>query len=148
MCPDDLNLNGVIIAVSMKVRTLTVVFCWLAWAYLHQQTTSCIAEHAANVEINGFGFDHRRKDVRCVGSDVLSSSQHNSIEFLLVGCNPVSLQYPHYLKRNGNCLQIMLQRRNRYKNKSMPGFKTLAIGHVYMDQVTTLCDGQECDEVI
>ncbi|XP_065833714.1 phosphofurin acidic cluster sorting protein 2-like [Oscarella lobularis] len=46
-----------------------------------------------------------------------------------------SLQYPHYLKRKGNCLEIMLQRRNRYKSKSMPGFKTLARGHVFMDQV-------------
>ncbi|XP_031557870.1 phosphofurin acidic cluster sorting protein 2-like [Actinia tenebrosa] len=46
-----------------------------------------------------------------------------------------SLQYPHFLKRNGNNLQIMLQRRKRYKNRTILGFKTLAVGVVNMGQV-------------
>ncbi|XP_014662896.1 PREDICTED: phosphofurin acidic cluster sorting protein 2-like [Priapulus caudatus] len=46
-----------------------------------------------------------------------------------------SLQYPHFLKREGNVLQIMLQRRKRYKNRTILGFKTLAIGIVNMAQV-------------
>ncbi|KAF2900154.1 hypothetical protein ILUMI_06021 [Ignelater luminosus] len=46
-----------------------------------------------------------------------------------------SLQYPHFLKRDGNKLHILLQRRKRYKNRTMLGFKTLAEGVIRMDQV-------------
>ncbi|CAC5390321.1 PACS2 [Mytilus coruscus] len=46
-----------------------------------------------------------------------------------------SLQYPHYLKRDGNNLQVMLQRRKKYKNKPILGYRILAIGQVNMDQV-------------
>ncbi|TKC42544.1 hypothetical protein EI555_012776 [Monodon monoceros] len=43
-----------------------------------------------------------------------------------------SLQYPHFLKREGNKLQIMLQRRKRYKNRTILGYKTLAAGSINM----------------
>ncbi|XP_015912437.1 phosphofurin acidic cluster sorting protein 1 [Parasteatoda tepidariorum] len=46
-----------------------------------------------------------------------------------------SLQYPHFLKRCGNNLQIMLQRRKRYKNRAILGFKTLACGIINMAEV-------------
>ncbi|XP_050807149.1 phosphofurin acidic cluster sorting protein 2-like isoform X1 [Gopherus flavomarginatus] len=46
-----------------------------------------------------------------------------------------SLQYPHFLKRDGNRLQIMLQRRKRYKNRTILGFKTLAVGIINMAEV-------------
>eukprot|EP00096_Caligus_rogercresseyi_P007581 TRINITY_DN25506_c0_g1_i1.p1 TRINITY_DN25506_c0_g1~~TRINITY_DN25506_c0_g1_i1.p1 ORF type:complete len:179 (+),score=44.94 TRINITY_DN25506_c0_g1_i1:237-773(+) len=46
-----------------------------------------------------------------------------------------SLQYPHFIKREGNQLQIMLQRRKRYKNRTILGFKTLAVGVINMSQV-------------
>ncbi|KAJ7341194.1 hypothetical protein JRQ81_005022 [Phrynocephalus forsythii] len=46
-----------------------------------------------------------------------------------------SLQYPHFLKRDGNKLQIMLQRRKRYKNRTILGYKTLAVGIINMAQV-------------
>uniref|UniRef100_I3KU59 Phosphofurin acidic cluster sorting protein 2 n=1 Tax=Oreochromis niloticus TaxID=8128 RepID=I3KU59_ORENI len=46
-----------------------------------------------------------------------------------------SLQYPHFLKREGNKLQIMLQRRKRYKNRTILGYKTLAIGSIDMSEV-------------
>nr|XP_020141245.1 phosphofurin acidic cluster sorting protein 2 isoform X2 [Microcebus murinus] len=46
-----------------------------------------------------------------------------------------SLQYPHFLKREGNKLQIMLQRRKRYKNRTILGYKTLAAGSVSMAEV-------------
>ncbi|XP_050294784.1 phosphofurin acidic cluster sorting protein 1 [Anthonomus grandis grandis] len=46
-----------------------------------------------------------------------------------------SVQYPHFLKREGNKLHILLQRRKRYKNRTMLGFKTLAEGVIRMDQV-------------
>lgn len=44
-------------------------------------------------------------------------------------------QYPHFLKREGNKLQIMLQRRKRYKNRTILGYKTLAVGSLDMAQV-------------
>uniref|UniRef100_A0A3Q3KTD1 Phosphofurin acidic cluster sorting protein 2 n=1 Tax=Mastacembelus armatus TaxID=205130 RepID=A0A3Q3KTD1_9TELE len=46
-----------------------------------------------------------------------------------------SLQYPHFLKREGNKLQIMLQRRKRYKNRTILGYKTLAAGCIDMAEV-------------
>jgi hypothetical protein len=44
-------------------------------------------------------------------------------------------QYPHFLKRDGNKLQILLQRRKKYKNRTILGYKTLALGQVSMAQV-------------
>ena len=46
-----------------------------------------------------------------------------------------SLQYPHFLKGEGNKLQIMLQRRKRYKNRTILGFKTLSVGVMNMSQI-------------
>ncbi|KAL1139700.1 hypothetical protein AAG570_006678 [Ranatra chinensis] len=46
-----------------------------------------------------------------------------------------SLQYPHFLKRDGNKLHVMLQRRKRYKNRTILGYKTLAEGIINMSQV-------------
>ncbi|KAM3930666.1 phosphofurin acidic cluster sorting protein 2-like isoform 1-T2 [Leptodactylus fuscus] len=46
-----------------------------------------------------------------------------------------SLQYPHFLKRDANNLQIMLQRRKRYKNRTILGYKSLAIGVINMAEV-------------
>lgn len=46
-----------------------------------------------------------------------------------------SLQYPHFLKREENQLQIMLQRRKKYKHRTILGFKTLAVGIINMSQV-------------
>lgn len=48
---------------------------------------------------------------------------------------PLLLQYPHFLKREGNKLQIMLQRRKRYKNRTILGYKTLAVGAISMAEV-------------
>uniref|UniRef100_A0A0A9WZK2 Phosphofurin acidic cluster sorting protein 1 n=1 Tax=Lygus hesperus TaxID=30085 RepID=A0A0A9WZK2_LYGHE len=46
-----------------------------------------------------------------------------------------SLQYPHFLKRDGNKLHVMLQRKKRYKNRTILGYKTLANGTIIMSQV-------------
>uniref|UniRef100_A0A8C1YGP2 Si:ch211-126j24.1 n=1 Tax=Cyprinus carpio TaxID=7962 RepID=A0A8C1YGP2_CYPCA len=47
----------------------------------------------------------------------------------------VKIQYPHFLKRDANRLQIMLQRRKRYKNRTILGYKTLAVGVIDMAEV-------------
>lgn len=46
-----------------------------------------------------------------------------------------SLQYPHFIKRDGNRLLIMLQRRKKYKTRTILGYKTLAEGVIRMDAV-------------
>ncbi|XP_078503384.1 phosphofurin acidic cluster sorting protein 2-like isoform X2 [Lissotriton helveticus] len=46
-----------------------------------------------------------------------------------------SLQYSHFLKRDANRLQIMLQRRKRYKNRTILGYKSLAVGVINMSEV-------------
>jgi len=45
------------------------------------------------------------------------------------------LQYPHFIKRDENRLQLMLQRKKRYKNRAILGYKTLAAGRIDMGQV-------------
>ncbi|XP_014250470.1 phosphofurin acidic cluster sorting protein 1 isoform X1 [Cimex lectularius] len=45
------------------------------------------------------------------------------------------IQYPHFLKREGNKLQIMLQRRKKYKNRTILGYKTIATGMINMSLV-------------
>eukprot|EP00063_Salmo_salar_P092321 XP_014067156.1 PREDICTED: phosphofurin acidic cluster sorting protein 2 isoform X5 [Salmo salar] len=64
-----------------------------------------------------------------------------------------SLQYPHFLKSEGNKLQILLQRRKRYKNRTILGYKTLAVGTIDMaevmqqptegGQILSLCSNQK-----
>lgn len=54
-------------------------------------------------------------------------------------CVYFHLQYPHFLKRDANKLQIMLQRRKRYKNRTILGYKTLALGLINMAEVSQLC---------
>jgi len=39
------------------------------------------------------------------------------------------------MKRSGNELQLLLQRRKRYKNRMILGYKTLAVGRINMSQV-------------
>ncbi|XP_046847562.1 phosphofurin acidic cluster sorting protein 1-like isoform X2 [Xenia sp. Carnegie-2017] len=46
-----------------------------------------------------------------------------------------SLQYPHFLKRSRNNVQIMIQRRKRYKARPILGFKTLALGLVNLSEI-------------
>lgn len=46
-----------------------------------------------------------------------------------------SLQYVHFLKRDVNSLHIALQRRKRYKNRTILGYRTLAGGTVDLSQV-------------
>lgn len=53
-------------------------------------------------------------------------------------------QYPHFLKREGNKLQIMLQRRKRYKNRTILGYKTLAAGSINMAEVGFWARVQGC----
>lgn len=44
-------------------------------------------------------------------------------------------QYPHFLKRDTNRLHVMLQRRKKYKNRTILGYKSLAVGVINMDEV-------------
>ncbi|XP_070251142.1 LOW QUALITY PROTEIN: phosphofurin acidic cluster sorting protein 2-like [Myotis yumanensis] len=46
-----------------------------------------------------------------------------------------SLEYPHFLKRGGNKLQIMLQQRKCNNNRTILGYKTLARGAIHMAEV-------------
>lgn len=46
-----------------------------------------------------------------------------------------TFQYPHFLKKGSNQLQIMIQRRKKYKNRAILGFKTLATGHINLAEV-------------
>ncbi|XP_068034730.1 LOW QUALITY PROTEIN: phosphofurin acidic cluster sorting protein 1-like, partial [Anomalospiza imberbis] len=49
-----------------------------------------------------------------------------------------SLQYGHFLKRDTNRLQVMLQRRKRSKHRPFLGYKTLAVGLINLAEVLQL----------
>ncbi|XP_006108076.1 phosphofurin acidic cluster sorting protein 2-like [Myotis lucifugus] len=46
-----------------------------------------------------------------------------------------SLEYPHFLKRGGNKLQIMLQQRKCNNKQKILGYKTLATGAIHMAEL-------------
>ncbi|XP_070251123.1 phosphofurin acidic cluster sorting protein 2-like [Myotis yumanensis] len=46
-----------------------------------------------------------------------------------------SLEYPHFLKRGGNKLQIMLQQRKCNNTRTILGYKTLVTGAIHMAEV-------------
>ncbi|EPQ03145.1 Phosphofurin acidic cluster sorting protein 2 [Myotis brandtii] len=46
-----------------------------------------------------------------------------------------SLQYPHFLKREGNKLQIMLQQRKCYNKGTILGYNSVALGAIDMAKV-------------
>ncbi|EEC00724.1 phosphofurin acidic cluster sorting protein, putative, partial [Ixodes scapularis] len=58
-----------------------------------------------------------------------------------------SLQYPHFLKGAGgsNKLHVTLQRRKRYKNRAMLGYKTIATGVINMSEVLQRPVGRELE---
>lgn len=66
---------------------------------------------------------------------LLRFTGHNEFIILLVLLDLSYFQYPHFLKRDANRLQIMLQRRKRYKNRTILGYKTLAVGVINMAEV-------------
>ncbi|CAD6193850.1 unnamed protein product [Caenorhabditis auriculariae] len=66
-------------------------------------------------------------------NDILIVPDHGRVD---LDCDlSFSIQYPHFLKRKANCLQILIQRRRKYKNRLPGGFKTLAGGVINLTQV-------------
>uniref|UniRef100_L7N161 Phosphofurin acidic cluster sorting protein 2-like n=1 Tax=Myotis lucifugus TaxID=59463 RepID=L7N161_MYOLU len=57
-----------------------------------------------------------------------------------------SLEYPHFLKRGGNKLQIMLQQRKCNTNQTILGYKTLATGAIHMAEL--IQRPPDCDQVL
>ncbi|KFD64965.1 hypothetical protein M514_11548, partial [Trichuris suis] len=51
------------------------------------------------------------------------------------GIVDVDLDYPHFVKKQNNRLLVMLQRRKKYKNRPMLGYKTLAVGAINLTDV-------------
>ena len=47
----------------------------------------------------------------------------------------INLQYAHFIKRKSNNLEVLIQRRKKYKNRQIPGFKTICIGILNLDDV-------------
>ncbi|RWS30045.1 Phosphofurin acidic cluster sorting protein 2-like protein [Leptotrombidium deliense] len=72
----------------------------------------------------------RSNEIRVPGS-LESPTTNTEVELDLT----FTLQYPHFLKKGGNQLHILLQRRKRYKNRAILGFKTLAAGLINMSEV-------------
>lgn len=78
----------------------------------------------------------RSNDIQLPGSGLLDTELDLSF----------SLQYPHLLKGGGaNQLLVTLQRRKRYKNRAMLGYKTIATGAINMAEVLQRPLGRELE---
>uniref|UniRef100_A0A8C4DC79 Phosphofurin acidic cluster sorting protein 2 n=1 Tax=Dicentrarchus labrax TaxID=13489 RepID=A0A8C4DC79_DICLA len=95
-----------------------------------------MAERSGRLSFPGSGALNRPVPMNLFATWEIDGSSPNLICtfcFLFPGFLP--FQYPHFLKREGNKLQIMLQRRKRYKNRTILGYKTLAVGSIDMAEV-------------
>lgn len=45
------------------------------------------------------------------------------------------IQYPHFLKRKANVLQLLIQRRKKYKNRLPGGLRDLAVGNINLTYI-------------
>lgn len=45
------------------------------------------------------------------------------------------IQYPHFLKRKANVLQLLIQRRKKYKNRLPGGLRDLAVGNINLSYI-------------
>ncbi|KAF1750468.1 hypothetical protein GCK72_017018 [Caenorhabditis remanei] len=45
------------------------------------------------------------------------------------------IQYPHFLKRKSNVLQLLIQRRKKYKNRLPGGLRDLAVGNINLTYI-------------
>lgn len=71
----------------------------------------------------------RSNEINLVNNKSVESSSSVDLDLTF------ALQYPHFLKKSGNQLQVLLQRRKRYKNRAILGYKTLAGGTINMADV-------------
>uniref|UniRef100_A0AC34RLQ3 Phosphofurin acidic cluster sorting protein 2 n=1 Tax=Panagrolaimus sp. JU765 TaxID=591449 RepID=A0AC34RLQ3_9BILA len=83
--------------------------------------------------IIGIRLQGHKRTLRSNDIVVPQNSLGNNIELNLD--ISFTIQYCHYLKRKTNIIQILIQRRKRYKNRHIPGFKTLAIGYLNLDDI-------------
>ncbi|CAH8574703.1 unnamed protein product [Dicrocoelium dendriticum] len=94
-----------------------------------------VAPPKAASPVNGLatpGFVYSMSDSSALPSSGASAGAAGSV---LIDFN-CSIQYSHLLNRDANVLQILLQRRKKYKNKTMNfGYKTLAYCNVNLAQV-------------
>jgi hypothetical protein len=47
------------------------------------------------------------------------------------------------MKRKPNTLEVLIQRRKKYKNRQIPGFKTLCAGLLNLDEIFQMCGPRE-----
>ncbi|XP_061395905.1 phosphofurin acidic cluster sorting protein 2 [Musca vetustissima] len=93
---------------------------------------------------SGGGNTHMIGTPGNIGNVGIGTSGNPTAGLLMSGSVPLSeteldlnfsLQYPHFIKRDGNRLVILLQRRKKYKSRTILGYKTLAEGFIRMDAV-------------
>ncbi|KAI6213539.1 hypothetical protein M3Y94_00162100 [Aphelenchoides besseyi] len=53
------------------------------------------------------------------------------------------IQYSHFVKQKHNILEILIQRRKKYKNRQIFGYKTLCAGFLNLDEVLQMGSGRE-----
>jgi hypothetical protein len=105
-----------------RLCTVTITRLMLAQSFPAEVTSLVIAVK----------MQSSKRTLRSNEISVTSDQQSGEIALDLT----FALQYPHFLKKkSGNQMQILLQRRKRYKNRAILGFKTLAGGVINMAEV-------------
>ena len=101
----------------------------------HWCTPSCVKKSSQSEQLflrYAQAATHKQTDRQQPNLDYTPGAR---VKIFFVMAWHVFFQYPHFLKRDGNRLQVMLQRRKKYKNRTILGYKTLAIGQINMAQV-------------
>lgn len=116
---------------------MALIICLLP----HLMEVMCDLDNHDNKELPGSKNDQRTVYLTWFksGQKLFSYAGHWKVHdfffILLIWLDFSYFQYPHFLKRDANRLQIMLQRRKRYKNRTILGYKTLAVGVINMAEV-------------
>jgi hypothetical protein len=106
-------------------RVLTMVVNKLAVNQgLKSESTVVIA-----TRLQGHKRTIRSNDITVPQSDTSVMEVETSVDISF------TVQYWHFVKRKSNVLQLLIQRRKKYKNRQIPGFKTLAVGYLNLDEV-------------
>lgn len=119
-----LSLGGTITSSSTAGTVNTTISSVLSPAALNSVSSSAVS--SLMLPSMGVNSSH----------NITSNNNNNPMAIMEADLDlNFSLQYPHFIKRDGNRLLITLQRRKKYKTRTIMGYKTLAEGVIRMDAV-------------
>lgn len=79
-------------------------------------------------------LDVSKRSLRTVEFPVFIEEAKHSVFFADLNLH-YSLIYPHFLKKDANLLYFYIQKKNKYKNRTILGYKTLAFSYIDLSSI-------------